>query len=416
MPGAADHTPAQCQHAPPTGGFAEPLPDDPAALKAMLRSVQQAMVAQRLEFDRRVQEIYEQVRLARQRMFGRSSESHAGQAWLFDEAEVQALEATEADDVVTLPEPATPTTATSPRKRARGKRKPLPAELPRIEVIHDVPETERSCACGTPMIEIGQEVSEQLDIVPMQIRVLRHIRKRYGCPAGEHAPLSAPAPAQVLPKSNASNDLLATLLATKYVDGLPLARFEYVYFASPGVAAGQDRRVPAEDVIIDPNVLTVATGLKEHDNYAVNFIEATRLIKQELPGCELSGGIGSVLFLPRQRRGTRSHACGVLLPRHSSRAGYRGSSTPASWPSIKRCPKNCSRVWKTCCSIVGPTPRSGWSSLQNPSGGQGAQKRGGSGLATGSRRAAFGLRTDQGDRQIHRTRCGGGTTDDQPVA
>ena len=62
----------------------------------------------------------------------------------------------------------------------------------------------------------------------MQVRVLRHIRKRYGCPKGDQAPISAPVPAQVLPKSNASNDLLAMLLVTKYVDGLPLARFEYV--------------------------------------------------------------------------------------------------------------------------------------------------------------------------------------------
>jgi transposase len=95
-------------------------------------------------------------------------------------------------------------------------------------VIHDVPEAERICACGTPMVEIGQDVSEQLDIVPMQVRVLRHVRKRYGCPKGDQAPVTAPAPAQVLPKSNASNDLLAMLLVTKYVDGLPLARFEYV--------------------------------------------------------------------------------------------------------------------------------------------------------------------------------------------
>jgi transposase len=56
----------------------------------------------------------------------------------------------------------------------------------------------------------------------MQVRVLRHVRKRYGCPKGDQAPVTAPAPAQVLPKSNASNDLLAMLLVTKYVDGLPL--------------------------------------------------------------------------------------------------------------------------------------------------------------------------------------------------
>lgn len=233
----------------------EPLPDDPAALKALLLAQQHAfeaqlaaqLDAQRLEqeqafkareaelhkaFEARILEIYEQLRLARGRMFGPSSESHAGQGGLFNEAEALAESAPEAGDTAALPPPATETFDHTPadtrKKKARGKRKPLPVELPRIDVIHDVPEAERTCACGTPMLEIGQDVSEQLDIVPMQVRVLRHIRKRYGCPKGDQAPLTAPAPAQVLPKSNASNDLLAMLLIIKYVDGLPLARFEYV--------------------------------------------------------------------------------------------------------------------------------------------------------------------------------------------
>ncbi|MEB0284670.1 IS66 family transposase, partial [Sphingomonas sp. 10B4] len=64
--------------------------------------------------------------------------------------------------------------------------------------------------------------------VPMQVRVLRHIRKRYGCPGSTHAPVTAALPPQPLPKSNASADFLAMLLTTKYVDGLPLARFEKV--------------------------------------------------------------------------------------------------------------------------------------------------------------------------------------------
>jgi transposase len=95
-------------------------------------------------------------------------------------------------------------------------------------IIHAIPEAERLCSCGTPMIEIGEDVSEQLDIVPMQIRVLRHIRKRYACPDNSHKPLTAALPPHPLPKSNASADFLAMLLAVKYVDGLPLARFEYV--------------------------------------------------------------------------------------------------------------------------------------------------------------------------------------------
>lgn len=198
-----------------------------ARVTAQIEARVTAQIEQRLqaEYEQRVQQLYEQLRLARRRLFGPSSESHAGQGWLFDEAEVQAADSSEADECVELPAQDTPETAP---KRARGKRQPLPAELPRLDVIHDVPEAERTCACGTPMVEIGEEVSEQLDIVPMQIRVLRHVRKRYGCPAGEHAPVTAPAPAQVLPKSNASNDLLAMLVTAKYVDGLPLARFEFV--------------------------------------------------------------------------------------------------------------------------------------------------------------------------------------------
>ncbi len=54
--------------------------------------------------------------------------------------------------------------------------------------------------------------------------------------------------------------------------------------------------LPAEDIIFDPNILTVATGIEEHNNYAVNFFEATRLIKQRLPGVKVSGGVSNVSF------------------------------------------------------------------------------------------------------------------------
>ncbi|WP_278255835.1 dihydropteroate synthase [Nocardioides convexus] len=61
---------------------------------------------------------------------------------------------------------------------------------------------------------------------------------------------------------------------------------------------------PAEDIIFDPNVFAVATGIEEHATYGVDFIEATRWIKQNLPGAKVSGGISNVSFrLPRQQRG-----------------------------------------------------------------------------------------------------------------
>ena len=214
------------------------LPHDVAQLTALLQASMAAqnhaetrcekleaeLIAIQRAADARIQALLEQLVLARHRQFGSSSEAHASQARLFDEAEVLASTSTEEQDSVTLPE----VSNTKPNKPARGKRAPLPAELTRVDVIHDVPEDKRTCPCGTPMVVIGEDVSEQLDIVPMRIRVLRNIRKRYGCPTSSHAPVTAALPAQPLPKSNASASLLAMLLTVKYVDGLPLTRFAKV--------------------------------------------------------------------------------------------------------------------------------------------------------------------------------------------
>ena len=182
------------------------------------------------ETQARMDRLLEQIVLARRRMFGASSEQSDGQGHLFNEAEALALGSTEEQDLAVIPEVKDPATPKPPadRKTPRGKRAPLPTELERVEVLHDVPESERLCPCGTPMVVIGQDVSEQLDIVPMQIRVLRHVRMRYGCPDSAHPPVTAKLPAQPLPKSNASADFLAMMLTVKYVDGLPLTRFSKV--------------------------------------------------------------------------------------------------------------------------------------------------------------------------------------------
>ncbi|WP_165665855.1 IS66 family transposase, partial [Metapseudomonas otitidis] len=108
----------------------------------------------------------------------------------------------------------------------RGKRKPLPANLPRVEIVHELPEHELTCACGCRKQVIGEETSEQLEIIPMQVRVIRHLRKTYACNACEAAPVTADKPAQLLEKSLATPSVLAMLLTTKYADGIPLYRFE----------------------------------------------------------------------------------------------------------------------------------------------------------------------------------------------
>ncbi|QJC55206.1 hypothetical protein HC248_00484 [Polaromonas vacuolata] len=194
-----------------------------ACEQAAQLAYQHAVQAIRLDAHEYIVRMLEQAVLARQRMFGASSEQLSAQSRLFDEAEALAQSSTEAQDLAPIAAEVLPAV-----KLARGKRAPLPAQLERVDVVHDVPESDRTCPCGTPMVEIGQDISEQLDIVPMQVRVLRHIRKRYGCPGSLHAPITADLPAQPLPKSNASADFLAMLIAVKFVDGLPLARFEHV--------------------------------------------------------------------------------------------------------------------------------------------------------------------------------------------
>jgi 5-methyltetrahydrofolate--homocysteine methyltransferase len=77
---------------------------------------------------------------------------------------------------------------------------------------------------------------------------------------------------------------------------------------------------PANDIIFDPNVLTVATGLDEHRNYAVDFIEATRWIKKNLPGARVSGGVSNISFSFRGNNTVREAMHAAFLY-HAIRAG-----------------------------------------------------------------------------------------------
>jgi len=77
---------------------------------------------------------------------------------------------------------------------------------------------------------------------------------------------------------------------------------------------------PPTDIIFDPNILTVATGIEEHNNYAVNFIEATRWIKKYLPGAKVSGGISNISFSFRGNNVVREAMHAAFLY-HAIKAG-----------------------------------------------------------------------------------------------
>ena len=80
---------------------------------------------------------------------------------------------------------------------------------------------------------------------------------------------------------------------------------------------------PPEDIIFDPNIFAVATGIEEHDRYGIDFIEAVREIRETLPARALLGrAVEPLVQLPRQRDGAPRDALGLPLPRDSGRAGH----------------------------------------------------------------------------------------------
>jgi len=192
------------------------LPDDVDALKALVAE----QVARNAQLQSRVLTLQEQLNLALARRYAASSEKLSpDQIRLFDEAEAETQTAAPAEDeTITVPAHA---------RRKRGRKK-LPEALPRVEVIHELPDSERVCPHdGNPLTEIGAVTSEQLDIIPAKIQVIRHIRKQYACRCGQCIK-TAVLPPQPIPKSLASPGLLAHITVSKYQDALPLYRQEAI--------------------------------------------------------------------------------------------------------------------------------------------------------------------------------------------
>ncbi len=191
------------------------LPDDVNTLKALI--VDQATELRYLQ---------EQLNLALHRRFGKSSEKNPGQHELFDEPE-QIVE--EAADTINDSDEIEVVTVPAHERKTRG-RKPLPEHLPRIDVIHDIDEADKFCDTdGHALHKIGEDISEQLEIIPARIQVIRNIRIKYGCRACETGIKTAPMPAQLIPKSMATPGLLAYIATSKYVDALPLYRQQQMF-------------------------------------------------------------------------------------------------------------------------------------------------------------------------------------------
>src|ERR1700712_3534535 len=162
----------------------------------------------------------ERLRAYRRELFGAKSEARAlDQLGLFNEAEVLGANTTPAQ------EDTSETTAGALKRKKRGHRKPLDPDLPREVVRHELAEAERFCANdGHALVEIGVETSEQLDVIPEQVRVIQHHRVKYACPCCDLGIKVTPAPPRIIPHGLLTESALAWIAAGKYQFGMPLYR------------------------------------------------------------------------------------------------------------------------------------------------------------------------------------------------
>lgn len=196
------------------------LPSDVEALRALVLKQAQELDVLKV-FQAEVERLKAIIEALQRHRFGRRSEQLDPDQFelCLEEVEAALAQAEHARDQ------ASRAPADRPRKTNRGS---LPAHLERIEQTIDV--DDRACpCCGGALHQIGEDVSERLDVVPTTFRVLVTRRPRYGCRSCESAVVQAPAPARIVEGGIPTEALIAQILVAKYADHLPLYRQAQIY-------------------------------------------------------------------------------------------------------------------------------------------------------------------------------------------
>src|SRR6476646_2545942 len=213
------------------------LPDDPAALKAIIAGLKSQRDEARLEILRLEVEL---LRLKKW-YYGPRADTLAGQADLAQmllcfAADLEARPPDPADLAPEVQEGVGADAATTLRRVKRGRRN-LAAfdKLPVTRIVHDLGEGQKTCpCCGKPLGPIGEECSWQVEYIPGHFERIEHVRLKYACKdceAGGRGPqiTLADKPAQPIERGMAGPGLLAYVVTSKYADYLPLYRLENIF-------------------------------------------------------------------------------------------------------------------------------------------------------------------------------------------
>ena len=207
-----------------------PLPDDVETLKAMLLAEREAHRAELRDQALRIEQLKQTIAKLRHDRFGQSSERRA----LLEQLELQLFELEEDQaQAETRAEIAAPQSVkVQSCERRKPARRPLPEHLPRERIVYPVPS---ACpCCGGALHKLGEDVTETLELVPRQWKVIQHVREKYSCRSCEQI-TQPPAPSHPIARGRAGPGLLAHVLFGKYGLHLPLTR-QSTTFAREGVA------------------------------------------------------------------------------------------------------------------------------------------------------------------------------------
>jgi len=212
----------------------------PQELRKQLMAIESAYLKVQQENDdlkHEVRHLKNENALLRQQLYGtksektnlaKSADESSSDACVFDEASITDVVLEENNETEIAASVAGETfgnaDATSPIKKSKGTRKPLPEHYPRVRVEHDLDESSKICGCGCSLSKIGEEISEQLDVIPAQVRVLQHVRFKYACKSCTDGVTTASMPTQAIPKGIPSPGLLSHVCISKFDDHLPLYR------------------------------------------------------------------------------------------------------------------------------------------------------------------------------------------------
>jgi transposase len=212
-------------------------PEDPAALRALLLETLakcDTLAAERDALASQNERLQHLLLKLKRRQFGRKSEQLPEEQLLFAFEEIEAALAANAAEAGRQ----SPALREQQARRRRSGRGRLPAHLPRVEVVL-APEATACPCCRGPLVEIGSDAAERLDVIPAQFRVVVTKRPKLACRACAGVVLQAPAPARLVEGGMPTEATVAHVLVSRYADHLPLYRQAQI-LARQGIEVGRE--------------------------------------------------------------------------------------------------------------------------------------------------------------------------------